>query len=369
MNFELNEALKDRSIFSDAEVKVGADKEKEWKSILEVCSAMFKGEDEGKFGKTKDAVVNHIKDLGNKVSNNDPVALAELNSIVKYLVRPRLLESTSIYAALGNFHDIPYHELPMIQTYKYEDVDARFQAASGDATYPEMNWAEYPVVTKTITSGLAVDYREIQAGNFAGSVAEMMNQVQTDMNNKGVKYCMDILHDRIKNAKGVKFYDEYSDNPTQAEVDGMLAKTRRIGKTSIIGDYSVLSVISGFNGYKMVGEAAIPFFTPSQVEELAKTGLIGAYKGSTLIEMPNPYNFTKPLATKDGFETYFDTDKAYFIPAGAESPFHIFRRGGITTMSANDVKARKVLTRFDMEIGADVVKGREYEIGLMAKAE
>ena len=36
-------------------------------------------------------------------------------------------------------------------------------------------------------------------------------------------------------------------------------------------------------------------------------------------------------------------------------------------MTGNDIETGTVKTRFDMEIGADVVKGREFEIGMIAK--
>ena len=36
-------------------------------------------------------------------------------------------------------------------------------------------------------------------------------------------------------------------------------------------------------------------------------------------------------------------------------------------MSGNDVETGVMKTRYDIEIGADVVKGREFEIGMLAK--
>jgi hypothetical protein len=35
-------------------------------------------------------------------------------------------------------------------------------------------------------------------------------------------------------------------------------------------------------------------------------------------------------------------------------------------MTGNDVETGVLKTRFDMEIAADVVKGREFEIGMLA---
>ena len=339
------------------------------RKVAEICSALFTGKDISKYGKDADAVVAKLKSCGANAANGDSKAIAELNTIVKYIVQPNLLKATEVFKFLGNYKTIGYDEQPRIKTYTYEGIDARWQATHGDVTFGTRVWKEYPISTQTISSGMAIDYRELESGNFDGSMAEEMSQVQIDMENKAVAYVLDVVHNAIKNnSEYVKFYSQYTTNPTQAGVDAMVKKMRRLGgKVSIFGDYSTLSVISDWNGYKTVGTDNIPFYTEGQVNEIAQTGLNGWYKGSALIELPNTYNLTKPLADKTAFETYYDTDKLYFTVAGENSPLNIFRRGGITTLSGNDVKTGTVVTRFDMEIGADVVKGREYEIGMIEK--
>ena len=195
-----------------------------------------------------------------------------------------------------------------------------------------------------------------------------MAQVQTDMNNKGVAYVFDVIKSALKNNTEFKEgYKEYDSVPTQTQVDGMINRVRKLGKVGIAGDFSLISGICDWNGYKTVGSTPIPFFNATQVDEIARTGLNGFYKGSALIEIENPYNFAKPLADKSGFDTYYNPNDLWFIAQGVNSPVNIFRRGGITTMTGNDVETGTVKTRFDMELGADVVKGREFEIGLLTK--
>ena len=61
----------------------------------------------------------------------------------------------------------------MMKTYKYESVDSRFQASSADVPFAAWNWREYPIGTQTISGGFAVDYRELQSGNFDGNIARV----------------------------------------------------------------------------------------------------------------------------------------------------------------------------------------------------
>ncbi len=343
--------------------------ENKFKQMVEICSALFSGNDADRFGKQKDAVVKKIALLGEAANGGDLKARAEINTIVKFMVEPKLLEAMKVFDFLGNYHELAYHEQPKVKTYNYENIDARLQASNADVSFAGRNWMEYPVMTRTISAGMAIDYRELASGNFDGSVAEEAAQVQIDMNNKAVAYVLGILKNSLaNNTKYVKNYSTYTGTaPTQVQIDSMVAKMRKMGKVAILGDYSVLSAICDWNGYKTVGDTKIPFYSPSQVEEIAKVGLNGFYKGTTLVELENPYNYTKPLADKSGFETYYADDELYFTAAGNKSPLNIFRRGGITTMQGTDIETGTVKTRFDMEIGADVTKGREFELGMMAK--
>lgn len=338
--------------------------------VAEICSALFAGKDVSAYGKDVDKVTTKLKALGAAASEDDRKAIAELNTIVKFIVQPNLLKAIELFSKLGNYRKVGYNEPAYIRTYSYEGIDSRWQAAHGDVTFGARKWVQYSITTQTISSGMAIDYRELQSGNFDGSMAEEISQVQIDMNNKVVAYVLSVLHNSLKNnTEYVRFYEEYTTSPTKTAVDNMIKNIRRIGKVTVAGDYAVLSDICDFNGYKSVGENTIPFYNESQVTERAVAGLNGWYNGAALVEIPNPYNLTKPLTDKSGFETYYDTDKLYFIPAGITSPLNILRRGGVTTMSGNDVNTGTVMTRFDMEIGADVVKGREYEIGMLAKAQ
>lgn len=357
--FELNNAQRDQVVIKD---------QAKFKKFVEICSALLSGNDADKFGKEKDHAVATLKALGNRSNNGDSKARAEINEIVKFIVQPKLLESMKVLSFMGNYHEIGYNEQAMVKTYTYEGLDARTQASGGDVTFAAKNWKQYPVVTHTISSGMVVDYRELESGNFAGTTAEEVGQIQIDMNNKAIAFAMDTIYNALKNNTDyVSFFAEYSDTPTQTAVDDMIAKMRRMGRVNIIGDFSVLSTICDWNGYKTVGESTVPFFSAAQVDEMARVGLNGFYKGAALVELPNPYNYMKPLADKSAFETYYNPDRIYFTAQGNASPVNIFRRGGLTSMSGNDVETGVMKTRYDIEIGADVVKGREFEIGMLAK--
>ena len=202
--------------------EVGASKVKSTSPVVEVFSALVQGKSLSSFdGKIVDKSVEHIKDLAGRAIDGDHQAVSELNAIQRFAIEPKLIEAIKIFNFMGTYKSVPYDTVPMMKTYKYESIDSRFQASSGDVPFATHSFREYPIGTQTISSGYAVDYRELQSGNFDGTIAEGISQVQTDMQNKAVYYVIAKLYDALKNAKGVKHFAENS-GVTQTAVDEML---------------------------------------------------------------------------------------------------------------------------------------------------
>lgn len=253
----------------------------------------------------------------------------------------------------------------MMKTYGYESIDSRFQASSSDVPFAAVNWREYPIGTQTISAGFAVDYRELQNGNFDGNIREGMNQVQIDMQNKMTYYVMTVLYNALKNAKGVKHFAE-DNGITKTAVDNMLKSMRRYGKVNIAGDYSVVSQFNDFAGFKQFSADEIRYANNIVAEEIRQTGLVSMYNGAFVTELPNAINWTQ--LNKDGtdYDLYMPQGLLFFLPRGSVSPLQVFLRGGLTTMTGDDIVTRQHLTRFDMEFGAGVAEGMEDQIGLIS---
>lgn len=334
--------------------------------IVEVFSALAHGNNPDVTKPELDKCVAQIKELSSKAIDGDSTAQSEINAIVRFSIEPKLLEQIRLYSFLGGFKRIGYNEAAMMKTYKYESVDSRFQASSADVPFATANWREYPIATQTISAGFSIDYRELQNGNFDGSVGEGVRQVQIDMLNKAVYYVMTVLYNGLKNAKGVKHFAE-SSGITKTGVDNMLKSMRRYGKVNIAGDYSVVSQFNDFSGYKTVGSDTIPFGADVVADEIRKTGLISYYNGAFVTELPNAINWTK--LNKDGtdYDLYMPQGLLFFLPNNGVIPIlQSFQRGGMTTMTGDDIVTRQHMTRFDLELGAGIAEGMEDWIGLIS---
>ena len=350
---------------NNAQVVVDTGRVKQNSPVVEVFSALAAGMKPNVDAKVLDKSVATLKELSSKALAGDLAAQSEINTIVRFAIEPKLLEAVRLFDFMGTYRRIGYHEAPMMKTYKYESVDSRFQASSADVPFAAWNWREYPIGTQTISGGFAVDYRELQSGNFDGNIAEGMNQVQTDMQNKAVYYVMTVLYNALKNAKGVKHFAE-STGITKTGVDNMLKSMRRYGKVNIAGDYSVVSQFNDFAGFKSLAADETRYANTIVAEEIRKTGLVTLYNGAIVTELPNAINWTKLNAAGTDYDLYMPQGLLFFLPRGAVSPLQVFLRGGLTTMTGDDIVTRQHLTRFDMELGAGVAEGMEDQIGLIS---
>ncbi len=350
---------------ANSQVDIDSGRIRKTSPIVEVFSALAAGKKPDVDGKVLDKSVATIMDLASKSLAGDPIAKSEINTIIRFTIEPKLLEVVKLFSFMGTYRRIGYHEAPMMKTYRYESVDSRFQASSSDVPFAALGFREYPIGTQTISGGFAVDYRELQSGNFDGNIAEGMAQVQTDMQNKAAYFVMSVLYNGLKNAKGVKHFAE-SSGIAKTGVDNMLKVMRRYGKVNICGDYSVVSQFNDFSGFLTVGSNTIPFGADVVADEIRKTGLVSFYNGAYVTELPNSINWTRLNKEGTDYDLYMPQGLLYFIPQNKISPLQVFLRGGMTSMQGDDIVTRQHLSRFDMELGAGIAEGMEDQIGLIS---
>lgn len=330
--------------------------------VVEIFSAMASGTDiDAKYGKKADKVVNHIKTLAGKADIGDPYAVAELNTIRRFAIEPKLMEEIKLMSIFGTYQNVAYGDSIEREVYGHEGEMSRFQALSGDVSFPTIVSKKYPVSTVSIGAGYAVDYRKIQLGDMSKE-NEAMEQIRIDIRNKASKYAINTVYNAIKNASGVKYFAE-SAGITKSSLDDILAKVRRFGVPTITGDYSVVSQINNFIPYD---NGTVKGIASDAMEEIRKNTFIRMYNGSVVSEIPNVYDFTTRTADGTNFGTVLPEGLLFVIPTGSNSPVMSWTRGGLTSFTGNDVTTGKVLTRYDLEFAVDVAKGREHEIAILS---
>ena len=330
--------------------------------VAEVFSAMVKGNEVGAI-KGADKAVKYIKELGSRAENGDFGAVAELNTLRRFVIETPLLQEMKLLGIFGSYQAVGYDETIEREIYKHVGEKSREQAESGDVVFPAIVKETYPVPTFTVSGGYAVDYRRVALGDMSKE-SEGMEQVRIDIRNKAMRAIILKVYEAIHNATGVKYAFENA-GLTKAGVDGVLTKIRRYGRPTVIGDYAILSQFTPWAGYVgSINSNTITGISEAQMNEIAQNGLLGMYNGAVLAEIENPYDETTLNAAGDDFETMLPAGLGFIVPTGAKSPIATYTRGGLTSFTGNNVKNGKIESRFDLSVGADIAKGQEYKIGM-----
>ena len=355
-SFELNNVRKDADLFNGTFTKKSP--------VVEIFSAMVRGEELGRFGAKADKAVDYIKGLGAKALAGDSSAVAELNTLRRFMIETPVMQEIKLLSIFGSYRAVGYDETIEREVYHHVGERSRIQAASGDVTFPAISRETYPVATFTVSGGYMVDYRRVSLGDMSVE-NEGMEQVRTDIHNRAVAAIVKKVYDAIVNATGVH-YSLDAAGLTKSGVDKVMSDLRRFGKLNVIGDYAMLSQFTPWAGYVgKIDTTTITGVSDKIIDELRQNGLLGMYNGAILSEMPNPYDLYTMNEDGTNFETLLPAGLAFVVPTGSRSPIATYTRGGLTSMTGNDVKTGKIVTRFDLEVGCDVAKGQEYQIGVL----
>lgn len=324
---------------------------KEKTPIVEVFSAAVSGKSLDGFHKdVANKAMAQIKQLSELSQAGDVHAKAELNEIVRWTVQPKLLERLELLNVISNYKKIGYSDQPLVETYKH-DVRSRRQAAQGDVPFGSMEKKSTLVQTSTISAGFAVNYREVQTGNL-DQLGEHIQQIQIDLGNKAIGHVYNEFYKQFKAVEGIKYYAETA-GLTGTALEDLIKKVRRFGRVSLLGDYSMVSQISDFVGFKQDGVTdATARITDAALEEIRRNGIVGGFRGADVVEVPNTYNFTEVNEAGDNYETYLPEDLLFAVPNGNVVPFHTVRRGELASASGVDIVTGQNITRYDLEIGA-----------------
>lgn len=333
--------------------------------VVEIFSAMTRGMDTSKYGDKANKAYAYIKKLGEDANAGDGKAKVELNAITTLALSAPLLKRLQIFNFMANTINVAFNEEVRYKVYKLEGKGSNFQANQGDVAFKTSSWTNRTMSTKTISGGLVWNYREIATGNWDGH-AVMQEQTLTEMYNKIFYDVIMALYNGVKNATGIKSFVEAA-GVTRSSVVDMLKKIRRFGNVSITGDYSVVSQLNDFAGFKSdPTDTKANQLSEAVMEEIRRTGLLTTFNGVPIIELPNSYNLTSLNANSDFYETYLPEGLLFFMVAGTFSPLVVGWKGGLQSASGFSVETGNEMMRMDLEFGSTVISEYIPTLGLIS---
>ena len=332
--------------------------------IVETFAALVKGKGVENIkdvngNKVGDTCVEKIKELNTRAEANDLSAIAEINTIRSYVVNPILLEELKLLGFFGGYENLGYDETIERKIIK-QNISTRGQALNGDVPF-SFNYAEkYNVPSTSIGAGYEVDYRKAQFGDMSAENI-LIENIKTDMRNKAASFAFDTVTSAISNAT----IKNYVSGVTRANVQAVINKARPFGKVTLVGDTSAVIKLNDIATYS--DGAGTPYLNISQeaMNEIKNDGYVSSIMGALVYGIDNVYDVSKANAAGTWFDKVMSDRYIFVIPTGVTSPIQFWTRGGLTSMTGTDVTTGRLLTRYDLEVAADVAKGEEYKIGLI----
>lgn len=328
---------------------------------VEIFSAMCAGKDVSRYGDKVDKVDKYMRSKGDAAVKGDIKAQAELNAIRTEMIESPLMKRLNIFDFMGEKINVGFNEEVKFKVYNLEGKMSGEQAVNGSFPFASHTFSTRTMDTSNITGGVIIDNREFASGNTE-AIQVANEQVITDMLNKTFYKVQTALYNGIKNAP-IKNFVEAS-GITKSSVDAALKKARRFGSVNITGDYSVVSQLEDFTGFTTT--TGVKIFSEAVMEEIRKTGLLRSYRGIPVVEIPNSFNLTKLNSDGSFYDTYLPEGLLYFLISGAMSPLKIGFKGGIQSMSGQDIALRANVTRYDLEVGTAFISEYAPMAGLVS---
>ena len=333
--------------------------------IIEIFSAMVKGEDISKYGDKGNKAYAFIKKLGADALAGDGKAKVELNTITSLMIQAPLLKRLQLFNFMGNVINVGFNERLLYKVYKLQGKMSGFQASQGDVPFATSTWSYREMTTQTISGGTSINYRQLATGN-PDSIAPLTEQVLTDMQNKIFYTVMNSLYNGVKNATGIKNFVEAA-GVTKTSVQNMLKTIRRWGNVGIFGDYSVVSQINDMTGFNTDTAGTLAKQLPASIiEEIMKTGLISTFYNSIVTEIPNSYNLLKLNSAGTMYDTYLPEGLLFFLVAGETACLQVGYRGGLQSATGFDVVTGESMTRYDLEVGSVIIPEYVPQMGIIS---
>lgn len=126
----------------------------------------------------------------------------------------------------------------------------------------------------------------------------------------------------------------------------------RTGAVTLLGDIAIVSKLADETGF--TAAAGTQQYSPSIIDEVIKTGVIGVYYGAKVVNLVNPY-------LSDNVTPVIDTKRLYILPSAASvdmRPLKVLYEGDVQSTESTNIDDLAYEIRLDQFFGAGIVTGK-----------
>lgn len=181
-------------------------------------------------------------------------------------------------------------------------------------------------------------------------MADLIRDASYEMNVKEIQYIQSVLHSAADNWS-TPFYGAGT-GIVKSVLNPMIQHWMRTGSVTLLGDVAVISKLAEQTGF--TAATATQQYSPSVIEEVMRTGLIGTYYGARVLTLVNPF-------LNDNITPLIDTRRLYILPSAISSdmrPLKVVYEGSVQSVESTNIDDLAYEIRLDQWFGAGIVTGK-----------
>ena len=264
-----------------------------------------------------------------------------------YTVNEMIKPQTDWLTHVADVKRVGYGEKAAFRT-KLEGVTAFIQAKGSTPARSKIAHKQVTLDTIAVSARPVINVYELRTGRV--QMADLIRDASYEMHVKQIQYIQQVLNAAATNWES-PFYTTGS-GIVKTALNPQIQHWMRTGAVTLLGDIAIISKLADQTGF--TAATSTQQFSPSIIDEVIRTGVIGVYYGAKVVNLVNPY-------LNDNVTPIIDTKRLYILPSAASAdmrPLKVLYEGDVQSTESTNIDDLAYEVRLDQWFGAGVVTGK-----------
>lgn len=264
-----------------------------------------------------------------------------------YTVNEMIKPQTDWLTHVADVKRVGYGEKAAFRT-KLEGVTAFIQAKGATPARSKIAHKQVTLDTVAVSARPVINVYELRTGRV--QMADLIRDASYEMHVKQIQYIQQVLN-AAASSWTAPFYATGS-GIVKTALNPQIQHWMRTGAVALLGDIAIISKLADQTGF--TAATSTQQFSPSIIDEVIHTGVIGVYYGAKVINLVNPY-------LSDNMTPVIDTKRLYILPSAASAdmrPLKVLYEGDVQSTESTNIDDLAYEVRLDQWFGAGVVMGK-----------
>lgn len=271
----------------------------------------------------------------------------QIAQLVGYTVNEMTKPQTDWLNQVADVKRVGYGEKAAFRT-KLEGITAFIQAKGGTPARSKIAHKQVTLDTIAVSARPVINMYELKTGRV--QMADLIRDASYEMHTKQIQYIQQVLNAAAASWAS-PFYGTGS-GIVKSVLNPQIQHWMRTGAVTLLGDIAIVSKLADETGFTAV--AGTQQYSPSIIDEVIKTGVIGVYYGAKVVNLVNPY-------LSDNVTPVIDTKRLYILPSAASvdmRPLKVLYEGDVQSTESTNIDDLAYEIRLDQFFGAGIVTGK-----------